>query len=366
MTTSSLLAGASQEMEEVRRCITEIAETPWPVLLEGESGVGKGLAAREVYRRSVRSSGPLVTVDLGASTASLIESELFGHVEGAFTGASAPRKGAFELADRGVLFLDEIGNAPPAVQSKLLRAVEEGAVTPVGAEMPLRLNVRVLAATNAALSTRVEQGTFRWDLLTRLGAFRIRLPPLRRRVEDLDQLVPLFLRRVRSELAQESRSANGTALRIAPDAWDAMRIYHWPGNLRELLQALRRGVTFTRDGLIRAEHLGLRRSVGKRVSTPLANARASPSAAPLCEADRSITPTSSETAFARPDGGIDPQRFWVRSDGGFLSWDEGRRRHIAAALRATGGNVSRAARLLVVARTTLHRWIKELEVRPLG
>jgi DNA-binding NtrC family response regulator len=221
------LYGESNAVREVLVKLEQIAPVTSTVLVEGESGTGKELVARAIHRLSPRRNKPFIAVNVGALAESLLESELFGHEKGAFTGAAERRLGRFELADTGTLFLDEIGEIPPSTQVKLLRVLEEGELTRVGGTQPIKVNVRVVAATNRSLRHQVEEGTFRADLYFRLNVLTLYLPPLRERREDIGLLVRRFV--------QQFSSAHDRPFRgISAEAMQALEDYEWPGNVREL------------------------------------------------------------------------------------------------------------------------------------
>jgi DNA-binding NtrC family response regulator len=228
------LVGSSIAMRQIYALLERASASNAPILLLGESGTGKELAARAVHEHSARKNGPFSVFDCGASAESLIESDLFGHLRGAFTGAHADRPGAFELAHEGTLFLDEIGDLPVSLQPKLLRMLETGEVTPLGGRKPQRFDVRVVAATNRELEEEVARGTFRGDLYYRLAVVEVHLPPLRKRLEDVEDLVNVFL-------AREGRP--GSDLRS--DNLDRLRGYHFPGNVRELRNIITRAVALS-------------------------------------------------------------------------------------------------------------------------
>lgn len=244
------LVARSPAMARVLDAVERVAASGANVLLTGENGTGKGLVAEILHQRSGRSAGPLVTVDTGALPESVFESELFGHVRGAFTDAKAERLGRFELADGGTLFLDEIANLAPHQQAKLLRAVESGEISPIGATRPRRVDVRILSATNAELDTEVAAGRFRRDLYFRLNTVTLHLPPLRARREDLLPLATHFLARHRERYRREIED-------FAPDARAALLAHTWPGNVRELDHVVERAVLFAQGHGIAAEDLGL-------------------------------------------------------------------------------------------------------------
>ena len=235
------LIGESRAMQPVRRLMERVAPSDAHVLITGEHGTGKEVVARWIHAASPRAPRSLVTVNAGGISEGVFESELFGHVRGAFTDARTDRVGYFELADGGTLFLDEIGNLSPNLQAKLLRVLQTGEYQRVGSSRTLRANVRILSATNADLAREIAEGRFREDLLYRLNTVEIRLPPLRERREDVPLLVNHFLRR---RAARYGRAAPG----IAPEAMQALLDYAWPGNIRELENVVERGVIMAPDG----------------------------------------------------------------------------------------------------------------------
>ncbi|GIK17696.1 MAG: acetoacetate metabolism regulatory protein AtoC [Planctomycetota bacterium] len=232
------LIGDSPAMQRVYRAVEKASATSATVLITGESGTGKELIARAVHYHSARAAAPFVPVNCAGIPEGLIESELFGHVKGAFTGAVTSRAGFFIAADQGSIFLDEIGELPLGMQAKLLRVLEDQQVQMVGSTRPRSVDVRVLAATNKNLATLVRRGAFRDDLFYRLNVITIELPPLRERGDDLTALVGSFL----SKFAREAGKA---APRLSDRAWRCLREYHWPGNVRELENAIQRLVVMT-------------------------------------------------------------------------------------------------------------------------
>jgi transcriptional regulator with GAF, ATPase, and Fis domain len=308
-------------MVRVRRQIARVAPTESTVLLLGETGTGKGLAAREIHAASRGAGGPFVHVDCAALSASLVESELFGHERGAFTGAVAPRVGRLEQARAGTLFLDEIGELEPALQGKLLRALQDRRFERLGGARTLALEARVVAATQRDLRAEVRAGRFRRDLWFRLCVFAIELPPLRERPGDLARLV-------RAELPRIAKRLRMTPPRVAPGFVEELERHAWPGNVRELLHALERA-------LLLAE--------GPALDAPLARAALAAGSldddGPVAEPPQPSAPAVLSAPPARaPLPGCDPAR-----------------ERLAAVLRETGGNLSRSARRLGVARSTL-RW----------
>ena len=240
----------SSAMQQVREIIEQVAPSDANVLITGENGVGKGVAVRMLHQLSLRSAQPLITVNMGGLPEGVFESEMFGHVKGAFTDARADRAGRFELADNGTLFLDEIANLTATQQAKLLRVLETGEFERVGSSKTRRADVRILTATNADLRKEIEAGRFREDLYFRLNTIQIHLPALRERVEDIPVLAGEFL----TELMQRyRRKIQG----FHADAIAALRAYPWPGNVRELRHVIERAVLLARSNLVQASDLGI-------------------------------------------------------------------------------------------------------------
>jgi transcriptional regulator with PAS, ATPase and Fis domain len=232
----------------VLKLIRQVGPTPTTVLIRGESGTGKELTARAIHEHSNRADKPLVTVNCTTLTDSLLESELFGHKKGSFTGAIADKKGLFEAANGGTIFLDEIGDITPKLQAELLRVLDSGELKPVGGTLPIKVDVRLIAATNRNLEDGVREGWFREDLFYRLNVFTITMPPLRSRLDSLPQLVHHFL-------AAASKRLNKPIRGIEDRAIAAMLRYPWPGNIRELQNIIERGSVLTQDNVIRLENL---------------------------------------------------------------------------------------------------------------
>ena len=242
------LLGSCPGMQEVYRQIEKVAPTDLSVLVLGETGTGKELVARELHRRSPRGGGPFVAINCGALPETLLESELFGHVKGAFTGAVATRPGRFQQASGGTLFLDEVGDMPPVLQVKLLRALQDRTIQKVGDHREEPVDIRVLAATHRTLEDEVKRGTFREDLYYRLATLTLRVPPLRERGEDVAVLARGFLR----TFADAYRTA---ARGFTPAALAAIRRHSWPGNVRELENRIKKAVVLSDGPLVRAEDL---------------------------------------------------------------------------------------------------------------
>ena len=239
------LIGSSPAFRRVIEQVTEVCETRATVMLNGESGTGKELVARALHDLGSRRAGPFVPINMAAIPRNLVESELFGHEKGAFVGADSRMSGRFEQAEGGSLFLDEVGDMPPEAQTRLLRVLQDGEYLPVGANRPVRANVRIIAATNHNLQHLMQQGLFREDLFYRLNVVPLRLPPLRERTEDIAPLVNHFLKQA---------SAGGLpAKRFSPDAIRALAAWNWPGNVRELENLVRRLLVLVGEDIISAD-----------------------------------------------------------------------------------------------------------------
>ena len=247
------LIAESKAMSPVLRLIEKVGPSDANVLITGEPGTGKEVVARWLHYRSNRSHRPLVTVNTGGLSEGVFESEMFGHVKGAFTDAKSDRIGYFELADRGTLFLDEIGNVPLAQQAKLLRVLETGELQRVGSSKTKKVDTRILSATNSELDRAVAEGRFREDLFYRLNAVEIRLPPLRERREDIPLLASHFL-------ASSGRKYGRPDLKLSPSAVEALMRHPWPGNVRELRHSVERAVLLADGKVVDLEHLGLRQA----------------------------------------------------------------------------------------------------------
>ncbi len=249
------IIGKSEEMMAVFKMVDKVADTDSTILIYGESGTGKELIAREIHYRSKRSSGPFVSINCGALPKDLLESNLFGHVKGSFTGAIRDQDGLFTVAESGTFFLDEVGEISPATQVKLLRALQEREIIPVGGTKPIKIDVRLIAATNADLEREVTEGRFRADLFYRLNVIPVRLPCLRERRDDIPLLVDHFLHKCCGE---ELKTCSREAMEI-------LTKYDWPGNVRELENVIERAVILNEGGLIGADDLPIKiRSGGLR------------------------------------------------------------------------------------------------------
>jgi DNA-binding NtrC family response regulator len=242
------IIGQNAKMREIQDQIAKVATAPTTVLIRGESGTGKELVARAIHRSSHLRDKPLITVNCTALTPTLMESELFGHKRGSFTGAVTDKAGLFEKADGGTIFLDEVGDMPIEMQGKLLRVLQAGESKPVGDVVTRKVRVRVIAATNRDLEKAMDAGEFRRDLFYRFNTFTITLPPLRERIEDIPVLAYHFLRKAEAKV-------NKKVDRFAPEALDMMKRYSWPGNLRELENSIERAVVLASGRQIEASHL---------------------------------------------------------------------------------------------------------------
>ena len=238
----------SQAMQDVLELAGRVAPLDTTVLVYGESGTGKEFVVRLIHDQSPRAAAPFVSINCAALTETLLESELFGHVRGAFTGAVRDKAGLFEVAGTGTIFLDEIGEVAPTIQAKLLRALQEREIRRVGGERTVKINARVVAATNRDLRAAVDAGRFREDLYFRLGAFVITVPPLRERREDIPPLVHHFLARAAARMKKDVQA-------VSADAMSALMNYHWPGNVRELEHAVERAVIVANNPNIRVRDL---------------------------------------------------------------------------------------------------------------
>jgi len=240
----------SVKMQEVLATVERVAPTNSTVLLGGESGVGKDLIARAIHEKSRRASGPFIKINSTAIPENLLESELFGYEKGAFTGANTSKPGKFELADKGTLFLDEIGDVPPTIQVKLLRVLQEREFERLGGTRTVKVDVRLIAATNRDLREALEQGTFREDLYYRLNVVPIDIAPLRQRKEDIPDLVNLFISRFAGDSGKQVKS-------ISPEAMQILVNYHWPGNVRELQNIIERACALAKGTVIVPEDIHL-------------------------------------------------------------------------------------------------------------
>ena len=338
--------GRSAAAQRVLDFVGRVGPSDATILLGGESGSGKEMVARAIHRASRRAKGPCVAVNCAALTESLIESELFGHEKGAFTGATEKKAGRFEMADRGTLFLDEVGELPLGLQTKFLRVLEERRFERVGGQKAIEVDVRVVAATNRDLAEMVKRGQFREDLFYRLSVIHIEVPPLRERLDDVPLLAEHFLARFRHQAA---RRITG----FAQDALAAMTHYGWPGNVRELRNAVERAIVLGDREQIVAHDLP------PQVLSMAAPSRTrnSPPTPPLGSAISTAVPTvAPQVAHVTIDMPPQPP---VASPARARSLRELEKEGILAALAATGGNKAQAAAILEIDRSTLYKKLKD-------
>ena len=304
------ILGKSPVMQDLFEMIENVAQSDTPVMIQGESGSGKELVARAIHRASGRSDKPYIKVNCAALNESLLESELFGHVKGAYTGADRTRIGRFEAAHEGTIFLDEVGDIPPAIQIKLLRVLEERKIERVGENRAIPVDVRVITATHKNLEMLIEQGLFREDLYFRINVFPLHCPPLSQRREDIPLIAQSFIRR-------NSVSSGKTIIGLTPDALETMTRYDWPGNVRELRNAIEYAFVLCQSGGIGVQHLP------HRITREKVDAQADCRLDPACVEDRE---------------------------------------RLIGVLRQTGGNQSKAAELLGVSRVTVWKRMKRFGI----
>ncbi|MGO4551404.1 sigma-54 dependent transcriptional regulator [Lysobacter sp. 2RAF19] len=328
--------GRSADVLFLNNTIAQVAPHDTTVLILGESGTGKEVAARAIHARSARSGKPFVAINCGAIPPDLLESELFGHEKGAFTGALTQRKGRFEMAEGGTLLLDEIGDMPMAMQVKLLRVLQERVFERVGGGAPIRCNVRVIAATHRNLETQIGEGKFREDLFYRLNVFPIEMPALRDRAEDLPDLIDAISR----QLAEGGR---GQAT-LAPDAIVVLQHYSWPGNVRELSNLIERLAVLHPGGVVRATDLPAR----YRSGMPTQGFEPAPEPAQIAAAIGASAPAAVDPSRFSPNTTLPPQGIDLRGHMAGIELEL-----IRSALNQSGGVVAHAAPLLGLRRTTL-------------
>ena len=297
------IIGNNLKMKEISGLISKVAPTPTTVLVRGESGTGKELVARAIHAGSPRRFHPLVVIHCGALTETLLESELFGHEKGAFTGAQYRKKGKFEIAEGGTVFLDEIGDISLKTQTDLLRVLQEREITRVGGNQTIKVDFRVVAATNKDLEQLIEEGKFRPDLFYRLNVFHIEIPPLRERREDIPLLVDHFARKFSREMSKK-------ITRVSPAAMNALQQYGWPGNVRELENAVERAMVVAQEPELREQDFVLKSRNGAAL-------------------------------------------------GDVRSLEDVERAHILRVLEESGGNQTHAAEVLGIDRVTLHHKLKK-------
>jgi nitrogen regulation protein NR(I) len=334
--SADILVGHAPAMQAVYKAIGRVAAQDVTVLILGESGTGKELVARAIYHYSRRANGPFLAINCAAIPETLLESELFGHEKGAFTGADRKRIGKFEQCSGGTLFLDEVGDMTSLTQTKILRVLQDGQFERVGGNETIKTDVRVITATNRHLEQMIGDGKFRGDLYYRLNVYTINLPPLRDRLEDLPLLVEHFLRRFSRELGKDVQQ-------IAPDALDLLRIYHWPGNIRELQSALKQALLQTTGPVLVPEFL----PAMVRGESKSSEASASTSSLALPELDRFIKErlrAGSRDLYTEVLALID-------------------RHLLTQVLRLTGNRLTQTAQILGINRSTLRSKMKALDIK---
>jgi transcriptional regulator with GAF, ATPase, and Fis domain len=346
------LVGKSQRMREIYSIIEKIAPTNTTVVIEGETGTGKEVVAQSIHKLSARANGPLMVFDCGAVPENLIESELFGHEKGSFTGAIMTRQGLFEMADGGTVFLDELGELPLDLQPKLLRALEQREIRRVGSNRALKVDVRIIAATNRNLEDEVRAGRFRQDLFYRLSVVRLILPPLRERVDDIPLLVRHFLKHAH----YNKNGEGGNRVRgMTRDALEVLSAYRWPGNVRELVNTIERAISFAESELVEISDLPehIRDAVLTGPGGTIApTARASapsplpPALAPPPPSQEVLNSTFKEA-----------KERWVSSF---------ERDYIVLLLKKNNGNISHAAREADIDRKYFRKLMKKYEIEAAG
>jgi DNA-binding NtrC family response regulator len=337
---------SSPDMARVVSLCAKAAKSTIPVMIEGETGVGKELIARVIQGQSERAGKPFVTVNCGALPPNLVESTLFGHKKGAFTGATADHRGKFAEANGGTLLLDEVGELPLDAQVKLLRAIQEGEIEPVGSNKVEKVSVRIISATNRRLLNLAKSGEFREDLYYRLNVFPIYVPPLRDRPEDIPALVTQFIDRFAAE-------AGKRVIGIAPAALALLQAYNWPGNIRQLENAVYRAVVLCDAGMLEPADFPqiVSQSAGRAEALKLTESLPAPSAPVHIDA------ANERVRRAEPDALI-KDRF-VKANGEIEALQDLERELIVYALRHYAGRMSRIARALRIGRSTLYRKLRE-------
>jgi DNA-binding NtrC family response regulator len=347
------IIGDSQRMLDVYRLIEGVAPTSSTVLILGESGTGKELVARAIHQNSPRAKKPFVAVNCGAIPKELVESELFGHVRGAFTGAQTARTGLFETADGGTILLDEVGDLPLAAQVKLLRVLQESEIKRVGADETRTVDVRVLAATNVDLMSRIQAGQFRRDLYYRLNVIAMELPPLRDRGDDVLLLANHYLQKFARSMQREQKTLTSEAIR-------ALRDYDWPGNVRELEHAIEHAMVLSQKDVIAAADLPFARQ-----ALPFRDSATMPGVGAVSGGVGGIVPPAPSPRERRSDG-VPAMGHGMFAGLSELPYAEAKRRLVALfdetytgeLLRRTGGNMSEAARRAGLDRSNFRRLLR--------
>lgn len=353
------LIGTSPKMMDVKKMIERVADTDSTILILGESGTGKELVARALHFNSRRMTAPFIPINCSALPENLLESELFGHRKGAFTGAVTDKKGLFEEADGGTIFLDEIGSMPSLLQSRLLRVLQEKEVRRVGDNAPIYVNVRVLAATNEPLERRIKDGTFREDLYYRLNVIPINLPSLRERLEDIPLLVGHFLK-------DKVHPRNGKPFQVTRQTMEVLCLHDWPGNVRELENAIERACALCEENIIQVQDLPptLYKYAARISGETVIETRTGAPPSSMVVLSDSLYPLSfSSTQPQGAGGGSGPGE---TSNGQELTnlktfLRDQEVAHLNRALAQTGGDKEKAAQLLGISLATLYRKLSEVE-----
>ena len=335
------LVGLSPEMQSIYSIIKKVADTPSTVLITGESGTGKELVAKALHEHSSRKGGPFIKINCAAIPKTLMESELFGYEKGAFTGATSSKPGRFELADGGTLFLDEIGEIPVEMQVKLLRAIQESEFERVGGIKTIKVDVRLITATNRDLEREIKEGNFRDDLFYRLNVVPLAIPPLRQRSDDIPALVDHIIAKFNDRLKKSVRGISDEAMRV-------LKLHTWPGNIRELENVLERTILFSTGDSI---------EVGDLPADLRGEADGPPR--PLPTTQEIVVPVVAAAVLeGREPTGPTSLKAMVRAETSRVE-----RELIARALDETGGNVTQAAKLLKISRKSLQMKMKEFGLR---
>jgi two-component system nitrogen regulation response regulator GlnG len=337
------IVGRSEAMQQVFKMIGQVAGTDATALITGESGTGKELVARAIYHHSNRGTQPFLAVNCAAIPEQLLESELFGHERGAFTGATMQRIGKFEQCNAGTIFLDEIGDMTPATQTKILRVLQSGTFEHVGGNTAIKVDVRVIAATNKPLEEAVAARQFREDLFNRLNVVRIHIPPLRERREDIRLLVNYFLKKLARDQQRPPKS-------IAAGVIKALEQYHWPGNVRELENVIRRALVVAKGDAILMSDLPMEMA---GAASPVSSSASASAPLPAAGAEAGMTDV---VMLAR-------RLFqWARKDPKLRLIPTVERELVIQALKETSGNQVQAAKLLGITRATLRKRIEKFEI----
>jgi transcriptional regulator with GAF, ATPase, and Fis domain len=352
------IIGKNQKLREIYAIIEKIAPTNTTVIIEGETGTGKEVVAQTIHRLSARAQGPMMVFDCGAVPENLIESELFGHEKGSFTGAIMTRQGLFEMGDAGTVFLDELGELPLDLQPKLLRALESREIRRVGANKPIKVDVRIIAATNRNLEEEVRSGRFRQDLFYRLSVVRLILPPLRERVEDIPILVRHFLK-----TGSYNRTGDGTqrVKGISRETLDLLTNYRWPGNVRELVNTIERAVSFADGETIEA------RDLPEHIRDAVHPVGAARIQVPAAASTNPGSVDRSRPNIALPAAAPPPESFEATFKEAKEKWVSSfERDYIVALLKKNHGNISHAARESDIDRKYFRKLMKKYEIEAMG